>query len=121
MYLLYSALMATGLLLSLPYWMLTRRHGKYREGLGERPGRVPPRLQPQLIRQSARGSVGEVLAVSALVKELRGLSPVPGCGFNHHGHGPEAGQTTFGEESVFTSRWILDSRCNRISRRCGPG
>ena len=39
MYLLYSALLAAGLLLSLPYWMLTRRHGKYREGLGERLGK----------------------------------------------------------------------------------
>ena len=29
MYLLYSALMAAGLLLSLPYWMFgNRRHGK---------------------------------------------------------------------------------------------
>ena len=42
MYLLYSALLAAGLLVSLPYWMLARRrHGKYREGLGERLGKVP--------------------------------------------------------------------------------
>ena len=77
MYLLYSALLAAGLLLSLPYWMLTRRHGKYREGLGERLGRVPPRLQPQpapAIWVHAV-SVGEVLAVSALVKELRRSFP----------------------------------------------
>ena len=41
MYLLYSALLAAGLLASLPYWMFgKRRHGKYREGLGERLGKV---------------------------------------------------------------------------------
>src|SRR5712664_81158 len=67
MYMLYSALLAAGLLASLPYWMFgKRRHGKYREGLGERLGKVPPRLY----RQSTPAiwvhavSVGEVLAVS---------------------------------------------------------
>lgn len=72
MYLLYSALMATGLLLSLPYWMLARRHGRWREGLGERLGRVPVRLRAE--STSAiwihAVSVGEVLAVSELVKKL---------------------------------------------------
>ena len=68
MYLLYSALMATGLLLSLPYWMLARRHGRWREGLGERLGRVPVRLRaestPAIWVHAV--SVGEVLAVSEL-------------------------------------------------------
>ena len=74
MYLFYSALLAAGLLLTLPYWIFAkRRHGKYREGLGERLGKVPPRLHSQ----SAPAiwvhavSVGEVLAVSELVKQLR--------------------------------------------------
>jgi 3-deoxy-D-manno-octulosonic-acid transferase len=74
MYWLYSALLAAGLLVSLPYWIFgKRRHGKYREGLGERLGKVPPRLQAQ----SAPAiwvhavSVGEVLAVSELVSQLR--------------------------------------------------
>src|SRR5882724_1596788 len=74
MYLLYSALLAAGLLASLPYWMFgKRRHGKYREGLGERLGKVSPRLY----RQSTPAiwvhavSVGEVLAVSGLVIGLR--------------------------------------------------
>ncbi|MGH9549172.1 MAG: 3-deoxy-D-manno-octulosonic acid transferase, partial [Terriglobales bacterium] len=77
MYLLYSAFLAAALLLSLPYWMLTRRHGKYREGLGERLGKVPPRLQPRpepAIWVHAV-SVGEVLAVSQLVNELRQRFP----------------------------------------------
>jgi 3-deoxy-D-manno-octulosonic-acid transferase len=74
MYLLYSALLAAGLLASLPYWMFgKRRHGKYREGLDERLGRVPSRLQTQ--STSAiwvhAVSVGEVLAVSELVSQLR--------------------------------------------------
>src|SRR5882724_12909375 len=78
MYLLYSALLAAGLLVSLPYWMFAKqRHGKYREGLGERLGRVPSRLQPQsgpAIWVHAV-SVGEVLAVSQLVGELRRRFP----------------------------------------------
>jgi 3-deoxy-D-manno-octulosonic-acid transferase len=73
MYLLYSALMATGLLLSLPYWMLARRHGRWREGLNERLGRVPERLQSQSTPAIwvHAVSVGEVLAVSELVRKLK--------------------------------------------------
>jgi len=75
MYLLYSALLAAGLLLSLPYWLLEMvRHGKYRVGLGERLGRVPERIK---VHSSSRTiwvhavSVGEVLAISNLVEELK--------------------------------------------------
>ena len=74
MYLLYSALLAAGLLASLPYWMFgKRRHGKYREGLGERLGKVPSRLQTQSTPAIwvHAVSVGEVLAVSELVSQLR--------------------------------------------------
>ncbi len=79
MYLLYSALLATGLLISLPYWMFgKRRHGKYREGLRERLGKVPSRLQnqsrPAIWIHAV--SVGEVLAVSELVGELRRRFPL---------------------------------------------
>src|ERR1700687_5393249 len=78
MYLLYSALLAAGLLASLPYGMFAkRRHGKYREGLGERLGRVPPwlvpRSEPAIWVHAV--SVGEVLAVSKLVRELRQCMP----------------------------------------------
>ena len=78
MYLLYSALLAAGLLVSLPYWIFgKRRHGKYREGLGERLGKVPPRLQtrsmPAIWVHAV--SVGEVLAVSELVQQLRRRFP----------------------------------------------
>jgi 3-deoxy-D-manno-octulosonic-acid transferase len=79
MYLLYSALLAIGLLVSLPYWLLQMlRHGKYHEGLKERLGRVPPRLDqssaPRTIWVHAV-SVGEVLAVRGLIEELRARFP----------------------------------------------
>jgi 3-deoxy-D-manno-octulosonic-acid transferase len=78
MYLLYSALLAAGLLVSLPYWIFgKRRHGKYREGFGERLGKVPSRLQtrstPAIWVHAV--SVGEVLAVSELVQQLRRRFP----------------------------------------------
>jgi len=74
MYLLYSTLLALSLLIASPYWIFQAlRHGKYRKGLSERLGFVPARLQ-----NSGRHSiwvhavsVGEVLAVSELVRALR--------------------------------------------------
>jgi len=80
MHFLYSAMLAAWLLLSLPYWLLQMtRHGKYRAGLGERLGKVPARLRQ---RDPSRPliwihavSVGEVLAVSGLVAELRARHP----------------------------------------------
>ena len=43
MYALYSALLALFLVLTLPYWLLQMmRHGKYRAGLRQRFGAVPP-------------------------------------------------------------------------------
>jgi 3-deoxy-D-manno-octulosonic-acid transferase len=74
MYLIYTALLAAGLLVSLPYWLLQRlRHGKYRAGLGERLGRIPLRFAAQPARPAIwihAVSVGEVLAVNGLVTEL---------------------------------------------------
>ena len=78
MYFAYSALLAMVLLLGSPYWLLEMlRHGKYRKGLLDRLGRVPQR-----IRNSNRRSiwvhavsVGEVLAVSELVRDLRAEFP----------------------------------------------
>jgi 3-deoxy-D-manno-octulosonic-acid transferase len=105
MYLLYSALLAAGLLISLPYWMFgKRRHGKYREGLRERLGKVPSRLHqkagPAIWVHAV--SVGEVLAIGELVAELRRRFP-------HHrvvvstttATGQKLARKRFGEESVF--------------------
>jgi len=74
MYWLYSTLLALAMLVSLPYWLFQMtRHGKYRAGFKERFGRVPERLQasgkPTIWVHAV--SVGEVLAVSRLVQDLR--------------------------------------------------
>ncbi len=75
MYSLYSLLLFLALIVSTPWWLLQMlRHGKYRTGWGERLGRVPQRLL-----QGAGGptiwihavSVGEVLAISRVVEELK--------------------------------------------------
>ena len=79
MYLVYSALLALVLIVSLPYWLLQMlRHGKYREGLVERFGKVPARLrtsgdQPTIWVHAV--SVGEVLAVSQLIKRIQERFP----------------------------------------------
>jgi len=104
MYLLYSALLAASLLVSLPYWMFgKRRHGKYREGLGERLGKVPLRLQGQA--QPAvwvhAVSVGEVLAVGELVEELRRRFPHRVVVSSTTATGQKLAKKRFGEESVF--------------------
>ena len=78
MYLLYSALLAAALLLGSPYWIFQMlRHGKYRRGLSERLGVVPQKIRVQT-KPSVwihAVSVGEVLAVSELVRHLRSHYP----------------------------------------------
>lgn len=73
MYLIYSSLLAVALLLGSPYWLYEMlRHGKYRKGLKERLGWVPERIRgekPAIWIHAV--SVGEVLAVSELVRRLR--------------------------------------------------
>jgi 3-deoxy-D-manno-octulosonic-acid transferase len=105
MYLLYSALLAAGLLISLPYWMFgKRRHGKYREGLSERLGKVPSRLQGQTAPAIwiHAVSVGEVLAVSELVEELRRRFPQDRVLVSTTtATGQNLAEKRFGEESVF--------------------
>lgn len=69
------------MLLSTPYWLYqVVRHGKYRRGFFERLGRVPARLDAGGTGEALRSgrtiwvhavSVGEVLAVSGLVEEMR--------------------------------------------------
>jgi 3-deoxy-D-manno-octulosonic-acid transferase len=78
MYVFYSLLLACAALLSLPWWAIQMlRLGKYRSGLAERLGFVPARLndaQPGSIWVHAV-SVGEVLAVSQLIAELKQKHP----------------------------------------------
>lgn len=65
MYGLYSALLVLFLLLTLPYWLLQMlRHGKYRAGLRQRLGSVPPELTDQSAKPAIwvhAVSVGEVV------------------------------------------------------------
>jgi 3-deoxy-D-manno-octulosonic-acid transferase len=106
MYALYSALLAIFLVLTLPYWLLQMlRHGKYRAGLRQRFGAVPPHL---LKLRDGRTiwvhavSVGEVVAVSAVVEALRTEFP------SHRvlvstttSTGQKLAAKKFGQENVF--------------------
>lgn len=75
MYLLYSAVLLLALLVSSPWWLLEMlRHGKYRAGWRERLGTVPDRLlaeRPVDAIWIHAVSVGEVLAISRVVEELK--------------------------------------------------
>lgn len=105
MYFAYSALLALVLVLGSPYWLYqVLRHGKYRNGLSERLGLVPTRMgtisQPCMWVHAV--SVGEVLAVSELVKNLRAQFP------RHRvlvstttDTGQRLARQRFGEENVF--------------------
>jgi 3-deoxy-D-manno-octulosonic-acid transferase len=106
MYLIYTALLAAGLLVSLPYWLLQRlRHGKYRAGLGERLGRIPPRLAAQPARRTIwvhAVSVGEVLAVNNLVAQLEQRFPQHRVVVSTTTDtGQKLARTRFGAENVF--------------------
>jgi 3-deoxy-D-manno-octulosonic-acid transferase len=109
-YFVYSLLLALGMLLSLPYWLYQiLRNGKYRNGLAERMGRVPQRLlEPAAPSQAHRViwihavSLGEVLAVSGLVQQMRRTFPQHRILLSTT---TDTGQTLarnrFGEENVF--------------------
>jgi len=108
-YFLYSLVLAVGMLLSLPYWLYQiLRHGKYRSGLAEGMGKVPVRLasgageRPGRVIWVHAVSVGEVLAVSGLVAQMRQNFP------QHRvlvstttDTGQDLARKRFGEENVF--------------------
>jgi 3-deoxy-D-manno-octulosonic-acid transferase len=106
MYALYSALLALFLLITLPYWLLQMlRHGKYRAGLSQRLGAVPPHLKANAGKASIwihAVSVGEVVASSGVVEKLREKFP------SHRifvstttSTGQKIAVRRFGEENVF--------------------
>jgi 3-deoxy-D-manno-octulosonic-acid transferase len=84
-YFLYSVLLAAALLISLPYWVYQIvRRGKYRAGFAERIGKIPARLRgacgdPDPVTQRViwvhAVSVGEVLAITGLVREMQRKFP----------------------------------------------
>lgn len=95
------------MLLSLPYWLYqVVRRGKYRRGFAERIGKVPSRLTAgdggRRVIWVHAVSVGEVLAVSGLVEQMRKSLP---------GHrvvvstttdsGQDLARRRFGAEDVF--------------------
>lgn len=112
-YFLYSSALALGLLLSLPYWLYKMlRHRKYIRGLPERLGRVAVRVlkggrsipngpAARIIWVHAV-SLGEVLAVSRLISEMRRAFP------QHRvlvstttDTGQDLARRRFGEDNVF--------------------
>ncbi len=106
MYALYSALLFCSLVLTLPYWLLQMmRHGKYRAGLRQRFGAVPPALAARSGKPAIwihAVSVGEVVASSAIVEALRQKFP------SHRvlistttSAGQELAAQRFGAENVF--------------------
>lgn len=106
MYVLYSALLGLFLLVTLPYWLLQMmRHGKYRAGLRQRLGRVPPKLASQPGRPTIwvhAVSVGEVVASSAVVEALRREFPRHRVVISTTTDtGQKLGAQRFGAENVF--------------------
>ncbi len=105
-YFAYSALLVLVLALSAPWWLLEMlRHGKYRAGLRERLGAVPLRLTDTPALQTVwihAVSVGEVLAISRMVEELR--SRLPGLRVvvsTTTDTGQKLARERFGESNVF--------------------
>ena len=106
MYVLYSTLLFLLLLLSLPYWLLQMaRLGKYRAGLSERLGDVPERLHHDFsglpVVWVHAVSVGEVLAVSALLEQLRSEGAARVVISTTTQTGQRLARQRFGEENVF--------------------
>ncbi len=101
----YSALLGTGLALSAPWWLFRMATtARYREGLRERLGWVPPRLRTAVTGRRVvwvhAVSVGEVLAVSRLVTELETAlkepttESLPSPRFPQAAEAAEAGEAT---------------------------
>jgi 3-deoxy-D-manno-octulosonic-acid transferase len=106
MYFVYTALLALGLLFSLPYWIFRMlRDQKYRAGLWQRLGKIPSRL----IHAGAQKtiwvhavSVGEVLAISRLVGEMKKSYPEHRMVVSTTTDtGQRLARQRFGEENVF--------------------
>ncbi len=104
MFMFYSALLAIALLVSLPYWLLQMlRHGKYNEGIAQRLGKAPFAI-PSTVRTIwvHAVSVGEVLAVSGLIEELRRRFPEHRVVISTTtSTGQKLARQRFGEHSVF--------------------
>lgn len=78
-YALYSILLFLAVVVTAPWWLLEMlRHGKYRSGWRERWGGVPDRLFNRVAADTIwihAVSVGEVLAITRVVEELKQRLP----------------------------------------------
>ncbi len=106
MFIVYSALLALGLVLTSPYWVVQMlRLGKYRAGLAERFGRVPKRIRtgsPNPAIWIHAVSVGEVLAISGLLTALKRVMPHYRVLVSTTTHtGQKLARDRFGAENVF--------------------
>lgn len=106
MYSLYSLLFCLALVLSVPWWLLQMlRHGKYLAGWSERLGKVPRRLAAGVAQHTIwihAVSVGEVLAISRVVEELK--AQLPGWRIvvsTTTDTGQKLARQRFGEDNVF--------------------
>ena len=77
---LYSLLLVLVLVLGAPFWTFRLvRSGRYRAGLAQRLGRVPPELEPLALATTVvwlhAVSVGEVLAATGLIEEIERMRP----------------------------------------------
>src|SRR5438105_3126134 len=125
MYWLYSALLAAGLLLAFPYWLIQMmRHGKYRSGLRERLGGVPARLTSQDSRPVIwihAVSVGEVLAVSGLIERLVQRLPSHRVVVSTTTvTGQQLARKRFGEQNVFYFPLDFSFAVNKYLRALKP-
>src|SRR5216684_370138 len=106
MFLLYSFALSLAVAISSPWWLWRMLwQGRYRAGLGERLGRVPPRTAgdaPGGCIWIHAVSVGEVLAISGLVAQLRAQFPVRRILVSTTtSTGQQLARERFGEASVF--------------------
>ena len=106
MYLLYSVLLGLFLLLTIPYWLLQMlRHGKYRAGLRQRFGSVPPHISSQFDKPIIwihAVSVGEVVATTGVVEHLqKTLPPYRVLISTTTNTGQKLAARRFGAENVF--------------------
>jgi 3-deoxy-D-manno-octulosonic-acid transferase len=122
MYWIYSALLSVGLTLTLPYWLLAG-HGKYRGGLRERLGQVPPRI-PTDSRNTIwihAVSLGEVIAVTGLVSEIRNAFPQHRIVVSTTtATGQKMARENFGADSVFYFPLDLGFAIRPYLRRLRP-
>ena len=124
MYLLYNVLFALALIVSMPWWLLQMlRHGKYRTGWSERLGAVPDRLlqgEGETIWIHAV-SVGEVLAISRVVEELKAqLSGWRIVVSTTTDTGQRLARQRFGEDNVFYLPLDLSFAVQRFFRALRP-